>query len=482
MKEGQDKQAAIGGLVDGIKRVTRGAGNVLTGANVTPTDRVQRNKELALWLLGGGLGLGALGGAGVAATKYVNDMKREDDAADPDRRDDDTIYIQPTKSAAAALPALGLVGGTVGAVGAYALVQKMVNNIRKKQLQSDLDAEQEKLQGALDKERQAYKQAAAVDQGNSGSNVGDNLLAMGLGIPLIAMLASGALTKRTLDKSYPSIGKTPAKLKRIEFADTPNPNKDLEDQAASEEEQVVKEASYQEFDDAGYEFLASVVSHMGGDNNTTNDIINAAAHGLLPQMEETIKSAGAEAVLGNIEGIPQADERNRALAVMGLTKSAALAPTFKLVAASEFAEKMPTMLSVMSFEDEEEMVKMSHFANLMGVEARVNAFPEFVDEESDKSEEELVKQASLPSLRELIQSSIMSNLSSSPGMSEEVAEDMDSSLNSDVNGKSMGTGQELAQGEINDESDASKDDPIDMMMSGSKRENKVDSSDMAVTV
>ena len=173
------------------------------------------NKQAAIdWptvlkLMGGGALLGTGVGAGSALVNYLSNLNAKAKARQDTSRDDDVLYLDlparpaapvpGTKVAAAGSPAtfaFGGLGTMLGAYLAYNAVRGAYSNVRRKQLQKELDAAQHAYLGGLDQSAQMQKAAAAF----SGINkvVGSGYLA-----GLLTILGSAVLANKVLQKQFP---------------------------------------------------------------------------------------------------------------------------------------------------------------------------------------------------------------------------------------------------------------------------------------
>jgi len=160
-----------------------------------------------LKLMGGGALLGTGIGAGSSLVNYLSNLNAKAKAKQDTSRDDDVLYLDlpakpgmpGLKQAASGSPAtfaFGGLGTMLGAYLAYNAVRGAYSNVRRKQLQKDLDAAQHSYLGGLDQSAQMAKAAAAF----SGVNkvVGSGYLA-----GLLTILGSAVLANKVLQKQFP---------------------------------------------------------------------------------------------------------------------------------------------------------------------------------------------------------------------------------------------------------------------------------------
>jgi len=165
-------------------------------------------ESIAKWGLGG-----AAGGAGLSALyHYIRDYKRLQEEETDSSSDDDVLYIQGKKreagEKAASTPIdnsgvgkfLKLTAGAGGLVAGYKGVAKLYDIIREKSLQKELDNAQFAYVDALESKREKEnKKYASI---NKEAILSDTKAGIYTSMLLLA-LASGVVSYKTLDKSFP---------------------------------------------------------------------------------------------------------------------------------------------------------------------------------------------------------------------------------------------------------------------------------------
>jgi len=118
-----------------------------------------------LKLMGGGALLGGGTAAGATLVNYLSNLNQKAKRKADTARDDDILYLNlPAKRASdansSATLGFGGIGSLLGAVLAYKAVRGVYGNMRRKQLQKELDAAQNTYLGGLSQSAQMDKSAA----------------------------------------------------------------------------------------------------------------------------------------------------------------------------------------------------------------------------------------------------------------------------------------------------------------------------------
>jgi len=337
----------------------------------------ERGQRLISNFLKGGVALGGGAGIAVALANYIKSLSDEGDRNDEERLDDDTAYIRVEKKASNdkwVAPGLAVAGGVVGGVSAYALVQSIYQRIQRNALLKELDETQQNVIARSDQEGELAKESS------EWSPIADSLTAAPVAIPLLALLASGGLTYAALNKSFPILRKKRnSKPKRIRViaADAAD---DMDSIYDEEGEDISKEAAvfnreHADFCAAGDEFLTSLVANMPAVNghNVTRDILCKAASGAIGELEEAVKTGGHAALVAITKGASHKNVSNKskALAVIGLHKSAILSPLVRGIAAAECVDRTHTVYSTMLAGcDDATLTKLAHVGCLLGLQSR----------------------------------------------------------------------------------------------------------------
>ena len=328
-----------------------------------------RSKELIKNYLIGGAAIGGSGALLTSLVNYINTLKQQVPAGE-EREDDDTLYLNVDKEANESSGAtdlasggLAITGGLLSTLGTYALVRKMYQNIKRKQLQEELDqAQQAFIQNA--QQEGADKQASTAPGQPMG--IGEISYSMPLTFALISALAAGALTNKALDKTFPAIKKPKDSApKRIVIRKNP---KDEQEEAEEEKFAYDKVAAEEQADDA-LEFLIHLC--MGSKSAAQSelvDIVHATAQGRGPELTTHILEYGFDSAMDTIKGASE----NRITAAQKQTaigycvKSAALNPIVSLLAAAEYNDMAPRFSKVASLQTEDCVNTLVKIAGAIG--------------------------------------------------------------------------------------------------------------------
>jgi hypothetical protein len=257
---------------------------------------------------------------------------------------------------------LALTGGLLSTLGTYALVRKLYQNVKRKQLQEQLDQAQQSFIESANQEAQA-KSAAAVP----GKPMG--LAELGWSSPvafaLLSAIAAGALTNKALDKTFPTIKKPKdTSPKRIVVRKAPKEGQ------ASEDEKLAydKVAASDQADDA-LEFLVHLcMGSKSASQSELVDIVHAVAEGRGPDLTTHILEYGFESAMDTIKGA--ADSRltpvQKQCAISYCVKSAALNPIVSLLAAVEYMDMAPKFTKIASLQTEECVDTLLKIAGTIG--------------------------------------------------------------------------------------------------------------------
>lgn len=335
-----------------------------------------RSKELIKNYLIGGAALGGSGALLTSLVNYINTLKQQVPAGE-ESEDDDTLYLNVGKSAnessgATDLAAGGvaLTGGLLSTLGTYALVRKLYQNIKRKQLQEELDqAQQSFLTNA--------QQEADVKNAAAGKPMGLAELAWSAptAFTLLSAIAAGALTNKALDKTFPRV-KKPKDVapKRIVIRKKPK-------EKQNEEEGEEKAASAEQTDDA-LEFLVHLC--MGSKSAAQSelvDIVHAIAQGRGPELTANILEYGFDSAMDTIKGASEIDitPLQKQCAIGYCVKNAALNPIVALLAAAEYNDMAPKFTKIASLQNKDCLDTLVKIAGVLGALNRSEATNGLVD-------------------------------------------------------------------------------------------------------
>jgi hypothetical protein len=358
----------------------------------------ERSQQLIKnYLLGGA----ALGGSAALATSLVNYMKMlKADAAPKDTsNDDDTLYVNvpgaPPKVAATtpnnnpgmsdlSAGGLALTGGTLGALGSYALVRKLYQNMKKKQLQEQLDKAQQTFLTDAQNEA-AMKNAAAMATQGHPMGLGEFISSSPVAFTLLSALAAGALTNTALDKTFPAVKKNnnPAP-KKVVLRRQPQPP--AEDEVIPDQEKIASD------NDNGLELLVGLAMHniKAASKSELADIVHAVAGGRHNELVHNLMEHGFDMAMSSIKGASEdkISEPHKCLAISICVKSAALNPVVTMLAAAEYTDMAPRLTKTAALQSDEDKDILVKIANILGAVNRHAVFysnPDFLSFAADKA-------------------------------------------------------------------------------------------------
>lgn len=330
-------------------------------------------------LSGAGIGTGV--GLATVLANYLRSLKKDQELEDEGLMDNNTLYIQTPRSGmkkagadSMLAPGLALSGGVLSGIGAHLLVRKVYEKIRREQLLKSLDEAQRETVDLVGLEGDLSKQAK--DERRVGDmGFWESLQGFGGAAGILALLASGALTYKSLNKAFPVV-KPPKATgpKRIRLVPQGEEEDDMEKDAAFL-------ADHRDFEAAGDEFLITMVSHLPGKHNITRGLLNKVASEGLRKCEDILQKEGAAALLASTEKTQdiEVDGPLRAVAAMCISKSARLSPTARMIAASEYYDRHPNHYAIaIAGRDDEALTKLAHIGCIFGLQARFDNLADVV--------------------------------------------------------------------------------------------------------
>lgn len=330
-------------------------------------------KLLAKYLLGGV----AVGGTTIGLSNLYKYLAGQKDLKKINKEDDDdTLYIFKKQSNAEEQGAkdsndanwswvdgLGIGTAVVGGLGTFLLGQNLINYIRKKQAQKELDKAQRM---ALNAQGYGILNKKASNDSESGWNWRDLLSYPGrifntvydgassvLGgasagataLASLLYLTGGIGTYYYLKNQYPIKEKEVKLPKKFKIVD---PEEDtVHTQSRDEDEQEL-------IDDIIKQSSADVVAHMLHSTyksaSSASDIIATVASGDIDRLELNIAEYGLPTALDMVKGASctEVNPAAEALAIQYCTKFAKFAPQFNLLAATEYAALNPDLVKIAS--------------------------------------------------------------------------------------------------------------------------------------
>lgn len=329
-----------------------------------------RSKELIKNYLIGGAAMGGSAALLTSLINYINTLKQQV-PADEERENDETLYLnldkQANESSSGAMDltagGLALGGGALSALGAYALVRKLYQNIKRKQLQEELDrAQQTFLESAKDEAQQKEAAMAGEPMGLS-----EFAWSAPVALTLLSAIAAGALTNKALDKTFPRI-KKPKDTAPKRIVIRKNPQKEQEEQEEEEKNAYDKVAAVEQYDD-GLEFLTHLC--MGSKSAAQSelvDIVHAVAQGRGPELANHILEYGFDSAMDTIKGASEVKitSSQKQAAISYCVKSAALNPIVSMLAAAEYNDMAPKFTKIASLQDDECIETLLKIAGAIG--------------------------------------------------------------------------------------------------------------------
>lgn len=326
-----------------------------------------RSKELIKNYLVGGAAMGGSAALLTSLINYINTLKQQA-PADPEREDDETLYLNVGKSAGEGAGAidmasggLALTGGLLSTLGTYALVRKMYQNIKRKQLQEELDRAQQSFMQNAEAEAES-KQAAVV--GGEPMGLGELSWSAPVAFALLSAIAAGALTNKTLDKTFPRVKKPKdSSPKRIVLRKNPKEEEEEEEKVAYD-----KMAASEQYDD-GLEFLTQLcMGSKSASKSELVDIVHAVAQGRGPDLTSHILEYGFDSAMDTIKGASETriNTAQKQTAISYCVKSAALNPIVSMLAAAEYNDMAPKFTKIASLQTEECVDTLLKIAGAIG--------------------------------------------------------------------------------------------------------------------
>lgn len=311
-----------------------------------------------------------MGGSAALLTSlvnYINTLKQQA-PKDEEREDDETLYLNVGKSAGdgagpsdLAAGGLALTGGLLSTLGTYALVRKMYQNIKRKQLQEELDRAQQSFMQSAESEGEA-KQAATA--GGQPMGLAELSWSSPVAFALLSAIAAGALTNKALDKTFPRV-KKPKDTAPKRIVIRKNPQEEQEDE---EKNAYDKLASAEQYDD-GLEFLTHLcMGSKSAANSELVDIVHAVAQGRGPDLTSHILEYGFDSAMDTIKGASEVNisAARKQAAISYCVKSAALNPIVSMLAAAEYNDMAPKFTKIASLQNEECIDTLLKIAGTIG--------------------------------------------------------------------------------------------------------------------
>jgi hypothetical protein len=329
-----------------------------------------RSKELIKNYILGGAAIGGSGALLTSLINYINTLKQQV-PNDTEKEDDDTLYLNVGKAAKEnessgpidlAAGGLALTGGLLSTLGTYALVRKLYQNVKRKQLQEQLDQAQ---QSFIENAQQEAQAKNAGEAPGKPMDLAELSWSSPVAFALLSAIAAGALTNKALDKTFPKVKKPKDTApKRIVIRKNPKEEQeDLEENMAYD-----KSASVEQSDDA-LEFLVHLC--MGSKSAAQSelvDIVHATAQGRGPELATHILEYGFDSAMDTIKGASEINITpiQKQCAISYCVKSAALNPIVALLAAAEYNDMAPRFTKIASLQNEECLDTLIKIAGTIG--------------------------------------------------------------------------------------------------------------------
>ncbi len=277
----------------------------------------------------GGLAIGGGAGALMGVGNMAMDLRRQAD--DEVKEDDDTLFLTMPKKAEVGPLAIGAgaAGGVVSLLAANALIRKLFQAAKRRDVHSELDDAQRANLSSLD---QLGKQAA------DGRSLGPSEVVGGgsVAAAILTALASGIVSYKALDKYFPAVKRPDNPLpKRVKILQQPEPGEPV----IPGDEEADKMASADEF------LIRQALTSAKAASTSLGDLVSAMAQGREEELTEILTKYGSDAMFAACAGACLIPVTKRAadLGITALTKSASLQPVGMLLAAGEVIEAFPAL-------------------------------------------------------------------------------------------------------------------------------------------
>lgn len=349
---------------------------------LSPEDRSLIKK----WLIGGA----SIGGGAALATSLVNYLKHINRSKSDE--DDDTLYLVRKKNpeeeglpkAASLGGGLAISGGVLSSLGAYALVKKLYEAMRKKEAQDELDKYQKAFLDVQGYEKADKKDIMAQKSASAGRpmSFSEGVWSLPVAVPILVALGSGVLAKKVLDNTYPIAKKKKVTgPKRVEIID--------------DADEIAEKVASAIPDSCGLELLYRTVQFKKEASSSVSDLVSAIAGGAAGSFEKAASEIGFADALSVVKGAASddVDPVSEQIAITYMAKKASIAPQTALVAASEFAEFYPNFFKMACAMDEDRADALAKVAKILGY-AFKNELLEDHGISYTEQDENLVKNAS----------------------------------------------------------------------------------------
>lgn len=330
-------------------------------------------KQLLLAGLAGGAGVGSL----VALKNQLGALREEQEAEDPTRLDDDTLYVRDiTKSAEFnrwLAPGVGVSGAVLGGAATYAAVTAINDKIVKRRRLRALDEAQ---QAALETSDMEIEKSAEVKM-----NVSDMVVAFPVATAILSAAAAGGLTYAALNKALPTVTKTkspnPKRIRLVGDTGTIEPLAVNSDTAGHGKLTKAAAEQLNDLEAAGCEYLIRYAAELQPDGISAGLLEKVASIGMLDQMEDLLVEAGVDAVVATLPATRTLTTMEKQAASMVLSSSRLLAPTAEMFAAAEVVEAIPALYETLTSAPEDRLEKLAHVGRLIAYSEREQLIPAF---------------------------------------------------------------------------------------------------------
>lgn len=345
----------------------------------------ERSQDLIKNYLMGGAALGGSAALLTSLANYLKMLKEEKTDKEDTSQDDDTLYINMPQKAATNDPdhtglidysagGLAMGGGALAALGTYALVRKLYQDMKRKELQAQLDSAQ---QTFLDSAEEEGKQKQAADGKPMG--IPEMLSGSPVAFTLLSALAAGALANMALNKTFPRViqntDKGPKKVVIRRKAPDLNEAPQLE-QEEPEEEVLPEQEKYSNFDDGLELLLGLTMNSKSASQSELVDIVHAVAQGRHNEFVSNMLEYGFDTALSTVKGASETpiSALDKQIAIGLCVKSAALQPVISLLAAAEYNDMAPRFTKIAGYQAAQDRDILIKIANVLGAIHRQSLF------------------------------------------------------------------------------------------------------------
>jgi hypothetical protein len=314
----------------------------------------ERDTRLIKKFTGAGVGIGASSALLLSLAGYLRTM-REDAKRDP-AKDDDTLNVVLPPKAASAGPGIAMAGLGLGALGSAVLTRKIMQALKRKDLEEQLDQAKHiwmrnlappkkqiavKAKGEVEEKPDApLEEVKEASASGKPMSISEAVIGSPVALALLMAAGSGTLAYQGLKRQFDDKKKpTSPAPKRVRFSYE-------KDKAESNPEDAEKKEASLDLD-LGFETVGRMALAAAPSGNDFADMVGAVAQGRLDELRHNFATVGPDTAMELVKGaaseLDNCPASLTSLSLAAVMQDPIVSPVARIMAHAELVDAYPAI-------------------------------------------------------------------------------------------------------------------------------------------